>query len=212
MAASQRPSAETVVHLKQAYHVYRHTEDLDRKGVFFSPDCMQICRPIPSYAATTRQKIVQYLRDVQQGDIPVTKRASPSSTKTSDGLNAQRQIAESENSAKDRSLYTIRPLSPSEFEFGSNEITTAIGLTVEQLKQKAIDEQWVGMRVDLWGEGTKSGLLVKVQYWWRFEEIADGERVMDEKQAMGWRQCLHDIMYLGPEDGTQGVETTEVNE
>lgn len=211
MAAFQPPTADTIAHLKQAYHKYRHTKDIDRKGAFFSPHCMQVCRPIPPYAATTREEIVQYLHDAQQGNIPA-KEQPPSSIDALDDSNAQGHRPESPKSTKDRNLYTIRPLSPSEFEFGTDEITAPIGSTVEQLKKKAVDEKWVGMRVDLWDEGTEGGLLVKVQYWWRFEEILDGERVMDEKQAMGWRQCLHDIMYLGPKDGTQGAETLEVRE
>lgn len=211
MAVFQPPTTDMIAHLKEAYHVYRHTKDLERKGLFFSPHCMQVCRPIPSYAATTRQGIVQYLRDAQQGNIPIKER-SPSSADALDDSNAQEQRPESPNPTKDRNLYTIRPLSSSESEFGTDEITAPIGSTVEQLKKRAVDEKWVGMRVDLWDEGTEGGLLVKVQYWWRFEEILDSERVMDEKQAMGWRQCLHDIMYLGPKDGTQGTETLEVKE
>ena len=67
------------------------------------------------------------------------------------------------------------------------------------------------MRVDLWDEGgEEDGLLVKVQYWWRFEEIPEHER--GDEQAMGWRQCLHDIMYLGPKDGTEGEDGLEVLE
>ena len=211
MAALQPPTTDTVAHLKQIYHAYRHTTDTDSKAVFFSPHCMQVCRPIPSYAATTRQEIVRYLRDAQQGDVP-TKEQSTSSIEISDNLNAEGRKPESEKSTKARNLYTIRLLSPSEFEFGTDEITKPIGLTTEQLKQRAVDEKWVGMRVDLWDEGMESGLLVKVQYWWRLEVIPDGERVMDEKQAMGWRQCLHDIMYLGPKDGSQGAGTLEIND
>ncbi|EFQ86930.1 hypothetical protein CFE70_008133 [Pyrenophora teres f. teres 0-1] len=137
---------------------------------------------------------------------------STSLIEASDMLKIQRQSPGSETMIKNKSLYTIRPLSPSEFEFGTDEMTRAIGLTIPQLKQKAVSEEWVGMRVDLWDEGTKSDLLVKVQYWWRFEEVSDGERVMDEKQSMGWRQCLHDIIYLGPKDGSQGAGTLEVSE
>ncbi|KAI0611425.1 hypothetical protein TUN205_04334 [Pyrenophora tritici-repentis] len=198
MAAILPPTAATIAHLKQAYHAYRHTKDIDRKGAFFSPHCMQICRPEPSYAAATRQEIVQYLRDAQQGNTPIKER-SKASTEASDTLN------------KDSSLYTIRPLGSSEFDFGTDEITRAIGLTILELKRKAVREEWVGMRVDLWDEGTESDLLVKVQYWWRFKELSDGERIMDEKQSMGWRQCLHDIMYLGPKDGSQGADMLEVN-
>jgi hypothetical protein len=33
---------------------------------------------------------------------------------------------------------------------------------------------------------------------------------MGNDQIMGWRQCLHDIMYLGPMDGTKGEAGLEV--
>jgi hypothetical protein len=179
MAEFKIPSAETIAHIKQCYFMYRNTEGADRQGHFFSPDCVQICRPIPSYAATNRGQIVQYVKEA---------------------------AAKSEKPAKSRGVYTIRPLHPHEHEFGADEITTPIGLTVEVLKKRAVQESWVGMRVDLWDEGEGNGLLVKVQYWFRLEDIPAHERVMEKDQVMGWRQCLHDIMYLGPKDGTEGEE------
>jgi hypothetical protein len=115
--------------------------------------------------------------------------------------------------ARSRSVYTIRPLHTSEFDFGTDDITAPIGFIVEELKQKAAQEGWVGMRVDLWNQDEdRKGLLVKVQYWWRLEEISGDGRVMDEFASRGWRQCLHDIMYLGPKDGTEGEEGVEVLE
>jgi hypothetical protein len=179
------PSPETIAHVKQAYHLYRNTLDTDRQGLFFSPSCMQICRPIASYAATSREQIVQYVKG-----------------------------ASSTAKGKGKGVYTIRPLQPSEIEFSTNEITAPINFTAEQLRQKAVQESWVGMRVDLWEEGgEEDGLLVKVQYWWRFEEVPEHERIMmGEEQAMGWRQCLHDIMHLGPKDGTEGEDGLEVLE
>jgi hypothetical protein len=174
-------SPEAIAHnIKQAYHLYRNTTDPDRQGLFFSPSCMQICHPIPSYTATSREEIVQYVKDAGQ--------------KSAKG--------------KGKGVYTIRPLHASEFEFSTNEITAPIGFTPEELKQKAVQESWIGMRVDLWDEGDEEdGLLVKVQYWWRFEANPEHERVMmGEEQAMGWRQCLHDIVYLGLKDGTEGED------
>jgi hypothetical protein len=116
--------------------------------------------------------------------------------------------------ATSRSVYTIRPLHTSEFEFGDNNAAAPIGFTVDELKQKAVQEGWVGMRVDLWNQGeNEKGLLVKVQHWWRLEEEISGDgRAMDESESRGWRQCLHDIMYLGPKDGTEGDEGVEVLE
>lgn len=49
--------------LKRLYAEYRHTADIDAKGRFFSPACIQICRPLPSYAARNRDTIVRYLHE-----------------------------------------------------------------------------------------------------------------------------------------------------
>jgi hypothetical protein len=69
------------------------------------------------------------------------------------------------------------------------------------------------MRVDLWDEGGEDeGLLVKVQYWFRLEETLERQRVMGDDGWMGWKQCLHDITYLGPKDGTEGQEGLEILE
>lgn len=105
---------------------------------------------------------------------------------------------------KAKGKYTIRPLQPSEFEFSTSEITSHINSTPEELERKAREEGWVGMRVDLWDE-EDGGMLVKVKYWWREEEGED-----DEEKT--WKQCLHDIMYLGPRDGTEGGDGLEVLE
>lgn len=105
---------------------------------------------------------------------------------------------------RNASYYTIRPLLPSEHTFGTAVATAAIGLTPAALAASAEAEGWIGMRVDMWDEGSEEGLLVKVQYWWRLE----AER--DEEDGKVWRQCLHDIMYLGPRDGTEGTEGVEV--
>jgi hypothetical protein len=186
MTDFQPLSAETVAHIKQCYHSYRNTVNADRQGLFFSPNCMQICRPIPSYAATTREQIVQHIKEAARN---------------------------SKKPAKGKSVYTIRPLQPFEFEFGNNDVTAPIGLTVEDLKHKALQESWVGMRVDLWDEGGEDeGLLVKVQYWFRLEETLERQRVMGDDGWMGWKQCLHDIIYLGPKDGTEGQEGLEILE
>jgi len=149
--------------LKELYAAYRHTSDIDEKGQFFSPECIQICRPQPSFAATNRETIVRYLHEYASGP------------------------------PKPQGYYTIRPLRDDEFEFSTDEIVAAAGFeTAHQLKQKAQTESWVGMRVDLWSDDNP-GMLVKVQYWWR-------------REAGTWMQILHDIMYLGPRDGTEGSE------
>jgi hypothetical protein len=218
--------------IKQLYHSYRHTSDIDRKGLFFSPTCMQICQPIPSYAATSRTGIVKYLKDAQVGDVPVADAAPPSKIPTAMSeedenvvarkplATAQTEIKKDEphktgdnEKPKSRDVYTIRPLHTAEHEFSVNTITAPVGLTPAQLLQKSKDEAWIGMRVDLWTDGAPDeGLLVKVQYWWRKEAIKSGEKIEGDEGEKGWMQCLHDIMYLGPKDGSEGEEGLEVME
>lgn len=189
-------SPEILLHIKQLYHDYRHTTDLERKGLFFSPQCLQICRPTPSYAATSREEIVQYLREAQNGNVPLST--------DGDIIGALK----GEDSPR-RSVYTIRPLQNIEVEFGTNVTTTPIGKTVEELKDMAKLENWVGMRVDLWDEGAADeGLLVKVQYWWRLEQVCGSEQVTEIHRE--WRQCLHDILYIGSRDGTEGKLGLEI--
>jgi hypothetical protein len=191
-------STETLI--RKLYHTYRHTSDIEQKGLFFSPTCMQICRPIPSFAATTRGQIVQYLKDAEKGKIPVEDVSKQESMQT------KGEEVNDEN-PKRRSLYTIRPLIPSEFEFSTSDITSAVHLAPTQLREQASAEKWIGMRVDLWDEGeANEGLLVKVQYWWREEDVVAGEEMEGDGEKKGWRQCLHDIMYLGPRDGSEGKE------
>ncbi|KAJ4378506.1 hypothetical protein N0V86_006212 [Didymella sp. IMI 355093] len=199
--AADVASQDIETHLKALYHAYRQTSDIDAKGLFFSQNCLQTCRPNPSYAATSRSQIVQYLKDAQQGRVPLEhsvdseKQTSAPTEKSLDG---------------DTGRYTIRWLLASEHEFGDGAATEAIGLTPSELEAKAEAEGWVGLRVDLWDEGTGDGLLVKVQYWWRAEIVADEGVEAGAGGGMKWRQCLHDIMYLGPRDGTEGGEGVEV--
>ncbi|KAF2866281.1 hypothetical protein BDV95DRAFT_584447 [Massariosphaeria phaeospora] len=193
----------TVSQLKSLYHAYRHTEDLDRKGVYFSPSCMQVCRPTPSYAATTREQIVQYLRDAQQGIVPVEKPP----TSVSDQVSGSETESQKNSHKSARNVYTIRVLDPSERTFADDSIVAHAGMTSQGLHLKSDKEKWVGMRVDLWDEhGPMESLLVKVQYWWRYELVKSGEEVEGDINGHGWRQCMHDIMYLGPKDGTEGKQ------
>jgi hypothetical protein len=189
------PPQDIEQHIKTLYNTYRHTTSPSSKGHFFSPTCLQICRPDPSYAATTRAQIVQYLQDAERGKVPLKQNA--------DSDNQPRPRKENPV-AGDTARYTIRSLVASEHTFGDGAATAAIGLTPAKLQAKAEAEGWIGMRVDLWDEGVEEGLLVKVQYWWRLE--AEG----NEEDGKVWRQCLHDIMYLGPRDGTEGAGGLEI--
>lgn len=198
--AADPPSQEIEQRIKSLYHSYRHTSHIDAKGLFFSPACLQICHPVPTYCATSRSQIVQYLKDAQQGKVPLEHNVG------SDDLASSSENVKEESTGH----YTIRPLRESEYEFELEAATAAVGLTPAELRARAEAEGWIGMRVDLWDEGSKAGLLVKVKYWWRLEAIADEGGLADDGGGKGWRQCLHDIMYLGPRDGTEGEEGLEV--
>jgi hypothetical protein len=162
---------EVTDQIKSRYTAYYHAADPDAKGLFYSADCMQICRPNPSYAAKDAATIVRYLQE--------SRKNGQSMNNASDG---------SETGA------TIRPLRDDEFVFESDEVVAPIGKTSAELRQKAEKEGWVGNRVDLWSSVPGgSEFLCKVQYWWR-------------KEGDDWVQILHDIMYLGPRDGSEGTE------
>jgi hypothetical protein len=196
-------SSSPTTTIKQLYHAYRQTPDFDAQGLFFSPTCMQICRPIPTYAATSRAEIVKYAKDAAAGEVPTEKDSSASTQKT--------DAVDSEGAQKEEKSYTIRPLDPSEYEFSTDAIAAHVGCKVADLEAKSKAEKWVGMRVDVWfGGAKKEGLLVKVQYWWRYEAVKEGEEVEGDTDGFGWRQCFHDIIYLGPKDGTQGGGGLEI--
>ncbi|OHW97504.1 hypothetical protein CSPAE12_03841 [Colletotrichum incanum] len=162
-----------------SYASYRYTSDIEAKGAFFSPSCYQICRPNPSFAARNRDTIVRYLH-----------KYAPKNSAT---------VTETPKKATKREFYTIRPLRDAEYEFGTDEQVAPAGFdSAGEVRSKAIREGWVGMRVDLWDDELESKsdqektLLVKVQYWWR-------------KENNTWTQIFHDIMYMGPRDGTEGI-------
>ncbi|KAK1828937.1 hypothetical protein QBC39DRAFT_374255 [Podospora conica] len=170
-------------HLKSLYAQYRRTADIDDKGRFFSPSCLQICRPNPAFCANDRETIVGYLHQVADKTLSFDGGAEDAKPKGTPG----------------KSLYTIRPLTSEEaVDFATDDIVAPVGTTSAALRSRAEEEGWQGMRVDLWDDDP-GALLVKVQYWWRVE---DGE----------WAQILHDIVYLGPRDGTEGSDGAEVLE
>lgn len=186
-------------HLKQLYAEYRRTAEVEAKAQFFSPDCRQICRPTPAFAATNRDTIMKYLRETTgKGTGRIQQYAED--TRTMAATRGPDNETVANVSTPKKSFYTIRPLTDGEIEFGSEEPVVAAGFdSASALKLQAEREGWVGMRVDLWDDegtgrdGETLGLLVKVQYWWR-EEMGS------------WTQILHDIMYLGSRDGTEGSQ------
>lgn len=170
-------------HLKSLYAEYRHTGDIDDKGRFFSPHCLQICRPTPSFCANDRQTIISYLHQVADKTLVFEGDGEDSKGKGTPG----------------KSLYTIRPLNSQEtVDFATDDIAAHVGIASTTLRSRAEAEGWQGLRVDLW-DSDPNALLVKVQYWWRVE---DGE----------WLQILHDILYIGPRDGTEGSSRDEILE
>ncbi|KAK3314044.1 hypothetical protein B0H66DRAFT_567633 [Apodospora peruviana] len=124
-------------HLKSLYSAYRDTTDIDVKGLFFSPEVIQICRPQPSYAARDRETIVQFLHEA---------------AKMGTNLATDGKSKEEPDNAVQLKRCTISPLKEesSEFEFGDSddEITLPAGFTASELRRKAETEGWVGMRVD----------------------------------------------------------------
>jgi hypothetical protein len=189
----------TTAHLQQLYADYRHTSDIEEKAGFFSPDCRQICRPTPTFAARDRDTIMRYLRETSgKGKDSIQQILEDLDKKTTiSGPNKETMAGPSTRS---KSFYTIRPLTDGEKEFGDDDTAVPAGFdSANSIKLRAEKEGWVGMRVDLWDdEGTDNrgkglGILVKVQYWWK--EDLPGE----------WLQILHDIIYIGSRDGTEGT-------
>jgi hypothetical protein len=177
--AAPAPQAEAHAQLKEQYIAYYHTPDPQAKRTFYSSQCRQICRSDPSYAAQNPDEIVAYLYD--------------SVTRFKDLIST---------APTTKNHCTTRPLTSEESaDFGTLEVVVPAGFaSVEELRLQAREEEWVGMRVDLWqDDGKGTGMLVKVHYWWRREGGGD-----DEHSA--WKQILHDILYLGRVDGTQGTQ------
>jgi hypothetical protein len=178
---------EIYAHLKNLYHQYRHdTEHIPSKAQFFSPTCMQLCRPMPNFSAVNRETIVQYLIEAA-GFKDVTEYEA--------SLKAPSGEAEA-----GKSYYTIRPLTKDETnELIPEQVVAPLGITPTQLDELRWKEGWTGMRVDLWDDPPEKGRLIKVKYWWR-KEVAEWEGRSEEK----WVQCLHDIMSIGARDGKEG--------
>jgi hypothetical protein len=194
-------------HLKQIYHEYRHLKYIPAKGAFFSPKCMQVCRPIPDYAATKRETILLYLvqaagfKDLADYELAQSSAgaAQPSATDKPAKEDAE-ESAEVQVEGLKHEVYSIRPLKPNEAtEILTEDVVSPLGMTPLELEELKKRERWVGMRVELWdaSEGEKPGRLIRVNYWWREEEV-DGER--------RWLQCFHDIISIGDRDGTEGLE------
>ncbi|KAI5458842.1 hypothetical protein BGZ63DRAFT_392150 [Mariannaea sp. PMI_226] len=178
-------------HMRDIYHQYRLTPDPKDKQSFYSTECRQICRQDPSYAARESETIVRYLRESGQLINRILRESGLINTDT-------------ESLPVKTSCYTVRPLAKSETEeFGSSAVVAPAGYSsVEELRLKAKSEKWVGLRVNMWtDDGFGKGLLVKVKYWWRLEGAGG-----DGSDDGVWKQILHDILYLGPRNGTEESE------
>jgi hypothetical protein len=182
-------------HLCDLYREYRQTKDIASKAVFFSPQCHQICRTNPSYAATDSETIIKYLFESGPVIEDIYRRAG--------WLEDQNPIS----TDPPRSFYSMRPLTNIEMsDFGTiKELAPAGFKSIEEVRTKAKDEKWEGLRVNMWTEdGTNRGILVKVHYWWRMEPPGSENGT--------WKQIFHDILYLGPKDGTERDAGGEVIE
>ncbi|RGP77158.1 heat shock 70 kda 12b [Fusarium longipes] len=173
-------------HLRDLYRQYRQTKDINSKAAFFSPHCHQVCRTDPSYAAEDRETIIKYLLESGPVIEEIYRREG--------WLEDQTRIS----TDPPRSFYSMRPLTNTETsDFGTiKELAPAGFKSVDEVKEKAKVEKWEGLRVNMWTEdGADRGILVKVHYWWRMETSQSEDGV--------WKQILHDILYLGPRDGTE---------
>ncbi|EEY17196.1 predicted protein [Verticillium alfalfae VaMs.102] len=175
--------------LSREYADYRHAPDIEARAAFLSPHCRQICRPHPSYGASDRRAILEFLYEAS-GERPYDKTPTP----IQQVLQSQADVPPGA-----KAYYTIRPLKQGELSFGNVPGDPVRGfMDSETMMDMAVDRKWVGMRVDMWTDGgagkggEKLGLLVKVQYWWT-------------KEHDKWAQIAHDIMYLGSRDGSEGV-------
>ncbi|RGP67665.1 hypothetical protein FSPOR_5853 [Fusarium sporotrichioides] len=169
--------------LRDLYHEYRQTKDIASKAIFFSPQCHQICRTNPSYAAKNSETIIKYLFEAGPVIEDIYQKAG---------------WVQEQNNGPPRSFYSTRPLNSTEMrDFGTvKELAPAGFGSVEEVRKKAKDEKWEGLRVNMWTEdGTDRGILVKVHYWWRMEPLGSNNGT--------WKQIFHDILYLGPKDGTE---------
>ncbi|KPM44564.1 hypothetical protein AK830_g2036 [Neonectria ditissima] len=182
---ASQTSSDLFAHLCDGYAEYRQTQDLEQKGLFYTPDCHQICRPDPSYAARDRATIVRYLGE----SGPLVTRI----LRDAGHLAADEEIG----SAPRTGYYTVLPLTDDEAQdFGTEKYVRPAGFaSVAEVQSRAKAENWAGIKVDMWDDdGRDRGLLVRAKYWWKRDEVA-GE----------WRQVLHDILYLGVRDGTEGA-------
>lgn len=173
--------------LRDLYRDYRQTQDIDDKKPFFSQECRQMCRTDPSYAARDADTIIRYLHEAG----PLVSRILQE-VKWQDGESPV-------DLATSRSFYSTRPLSDDELgEFGTAaELSPAGFSSAEEIRNKADTEKWAGLKVNMWtDDGRGRGLLVKVKYWWRREPVSSSDGA--------WKQILHDILYLGPTDGSEG--------
>ncbi|KAL4731482.1 hypothetical protein ACLX1H_000450 [Fusarium chlamydosporum] len=173
-------------HLCDLYRAYRQTSDITDKAIFFSPECHQICRTNPSYAAKDRETIIKYLLEAGPVIEEIYRKAG--------WLDNETQV----NPGPPKSFYSMRQLSGSETDdFGTaKELNPAGFSSVDEVRAKSKEEKWAGLRVNMWtDDGTERGLLVKVHYWWRMEPLGSENGT--------WKQIFHDILYLGPKDGSE---------
>ncbi|KAK6541854.1 hypothetical protein TWF694_007632 [Orbilia ellipsospora] len=175
--------------LREEYAAYRASQttlftDPAKTAIFFSPTCAQICRQMPNYTADNRDIIIKYLQESRQ-EKPAE-----------DAGGSKPSEEEASKDEKAGSGWKMRELTATEREN-----------VPEEFRDRIVPEKWEGRRVVMWdpkgagkgitnlvGEGRR---VVVVNYWWRMEKVPeDGD---DEDGEGRWRQCLHDILYIGAE-------------
>ncbi|EPS43106.1 hypothetical protein H072_2852 [Dactylellina haptotyla CBS 200.50] len=174
-------------YLREEYAAYRASQttlftDPAKTAVYFSPTCAQVCRQLPNYTADNRDTIIRYLQESRQ-EKP-----------TADAGGSELSEEAGSKDAKPGSGWNMRELAATERENVS-----------EEFRDRVEREGWEGRRVVMWDpKGAGKGItdvagggrrVVVVNYWWRKERVPeDGD---DEEGR--WRQCLHDILYIGAE-------------
>ncbi|KAI9166525.1 monocarboxylate permease-like protein [Paramyrothecium foliicola] len=182
IAASEDPKLRDEA-LMELYHAYCWSEDFKTTISFISSDFMQICHPFPQFAGHGSMRMIALFREVMNGKTCV------------EAIN----LAIAERSKTTKYFYTVRPLDPREHEFG-REPSVVLPAGFEhtgELRRKAIEEGWRGLRVDTWFHDTasslRSNLSMRMRYWWRLER---------GRPKIIMRQYL----YIGRRDGNEGTE------
>lgn len=169
-------------HLREKYTKYRSSQSTlfshpQNTARFFSPTCHQVCRQIPSFSAVERETIIRYLQE---------SREKPEDS-------GAEEVGKSGDGSKDgegggnENSWRLRELSAGE----EKDLP-------EEFQERRKEENWEGRRVVMWDavgeEIDGKRRVIVVNYWWKKEKVPEDG---DEDEV--WKQCLHDIIWIGKE-------------